>query len=153
MTINENHETLAKEDVDFQEMDYSDDGDFGKTSSRSRSISTRNNKQSWKSRYICIQFHKMLALASFPMNNIAFLLFLDVKWHNSESTTLMRYECPAVNNFWRIGCKMFHGKWLRFMSGPKNKGDIVKYLGRMVGSLLQIVFAHTGSQDTHRGVL
>jgi hypothetical protein len=23
-----NHETLAKEDVDFQEMDYSDDGDF-----------------------------------------------------------------------------------------------------------------------------
>ena len=26
--INENHETLAKEDVDFQEMDYSDDGDF-----------------------------------------------------------------------------------------------------------------------------
>ena len=26
--INENHETLAKKDVDFQEMDYSDDGDF-----------------------------------------------------------------------------------------------------------------------------
>ena len=72
----------------------------------------------------------MLALASFPMDNIAFfLLFLDVvKWHNSESTTLMRYECPAVNKFWRIGYKMFHDKWLRFMSGPKNKGDIIKYL-------------------------
>jgi hypothetical protein len=26
--INENHETFVKEDVDFQEMDYSDDGDF-----------------------------------------------------------------------------------------------------------------------------
>ena len=26
--IKGNHETLAKEDVDFQEMDYSDDGDF-----------------------------------------------------------------------------------------------------------------------------
>ena len=39
------------------------------------------------------------------------LLFLDVvKWYNSESTTLMRYECPAVNKFWRIGYKMFHGK-------------------------------------------
>jgi hypothetical protein len=25
--INENHETLAKEEVDFQEMDNSDDGD------------------------------------------------------------------------------------------------------------------------------
>jgi hypothetical protein len=82
----------------------------------------------------------MLALASFPMHNIAVLLFLDVvKWHNSESTTLMRYECPAVNKFWRIGYKMFHGKWLRFMSGPKNKGDIVKYVWRMVGSLLQIL--------------
>ena len=69
-----------------------------------------------------------------------FLLFLDVvKWHNSESTTLMRYECPAVNKFWRIGYTMFHGKWLRFMSGPKNKGDIVKYILRMVGSLLQIL--------------
>jgi hypothetical protein len=51
----------------------------------------------------------------------------------------MRYECPAVNKFWRIGYKMFHGKWLRFTSGPKNKGDIVKYLWRMVGSLLQIL--------------
>ena len=84
----------------------------------------------------------MLALASFPMDNIAFFLklFLDVvKWHNSESTTLMRYECSAVNKFWRIGYKIVHGKWLRFMSGPKNKGDIVKYLRRMVGSLLQIL--------------
>jgi hypothetical protein len=71
----------------------------------------------------------MLALASFPMDNIAFLLFLDVvKWHNSETTILIRYECPAVNKFWRIGYKIFHGKWLRFMSGPKNTGDIVKYL-------------------------
>ena len=58
-----------------------------------------------------------------------FLSFLDVvKWHNSESTTLMRHECPAVNKIWRIGYKMLHGKWLRFMSGPKNKGFIVKYL-------------------------
>jgi hypothetical protein len=69
----------------------------------------------------------MLALASFPMENIVFfLLFLDVvKWHNSESTTLMKYECPELTSF---GYKMFHGKWLWFMSGPKNKGDIVKYL-------------------------
>ena len=58
-----------------------------------------------------------------------FLLFLDVvKWHNSESTTLLRYECPAINKFWRIGYKMFNGKLLMFMSGPKNKDDIVKYL-------------------------
>jgi hypothetical protein len=51
----------------------------------------------------------MLALASFPMHNIVVLLFLDVvKWHNSESTTLMRYKCPEVNKFWRIGYKIFN---------------------------------------------
>ena len=89
--IKENHETLAKEDVDFQEMDYSDDGHFEnedkkhiyllfheqswKSRYKSRSISTRNNEQSWKSRYIWIQFHKMLVLASFPMDNIAFFYY------------------------------------------------------------------------------
>jgi hypothetical protein len=39
----------------------------------------------------------------------------------------MRYD-TAVNKFWRIGYKMFHGKWLRYMSGPKNKGDLVNRL-------------------------
>jgi hypothetical protein len=37
----------------------------------------------------------------------------------------MRYNDTAVNKFWRIGYKMFHGKWLRYMNGPKNKGDLV----------------------------
>jgi hypothetical protein len=64
MTINENHEILAKEDVDFQEMDYSDDSDFENEDEKHLldliSISTRNDEQSWKSRYIWIQFHKML---------------------------------------------------------------------------------------------
>ena len=55
----------------------------------------------------------MLALASFPMEIIGFfLLFLDVvKWHNSESTTLMRYECPELTRFGELDtkCSMVNG--------------------------------------------
>jgi hypothetical protein len=60
---------------------------------------------------------KMLALASFPMDNIAFLLFLDVvKWHNSESTTLMRYECPELTSFGELDtkCSMVNGYLLLY---------------------------------------
>ena len=76
-----------------------------------------------------IQFNQLLSTQSFPMDNITFLLFLDVvRWYGKTSTTQMRYNDTAVNKFWRIGYKMFHGKWLRYMSGPKNKGDLVNRL-------------------------
>jgi hypothetical protein len=56
------------------------------------------------------------------MDNIAFLLFLDVvKWHNSESTTLMRYECPAVNKFWRIFRPDFQNDHRRYNPFPGNR--------------------------------
>jgi hypothetical protein len=56
-----------------------------------------------------IQFNQLLSTQSFPMDNIAFLLFLDVvRWYGKTSTTQMRYNDTAVNKFWRIGYKMFH---------------------------------------------
>ena len=36
----------------------------------------------------------------------------------------MRFS-PTVKRFWRIGYCLFHGKWLHFMSGPKNLGQKV----------------------------
>jgi hypothetical protein len=73
-----------------------------------------------------IKFNKLLSTDSFPLENIAYLLFLDVvKWFDSGNTTSMRYEDPVVNKFWRIGYKMFHGKWLRFMRGPKSRGELI----------------------------
>ncbi|MEW8542406.1 MAG: YqaJ viral recombinase family protein, partial [Candidatus Thiodiazotropha sp.] len=72
------------------------------------------------------KFNFLLASHKFPLDNIAFLLFLDVvRWFDCDTSVTMRYE-PVVKKFWRIGYKLFHGKWLRFMSGPKNKGEIVK---------------------------
>lgn len=71
------------------------------------------------------KFHEMVAAGSFPMKNIAYLLFLDVvRWYSSESTTTMRYD-DVVSRFWRTGYKLFHGRFLRFISGPKNRGEII----------------------------
>ena len=30
----------------------------------------------------------------------------------------------TVKHFWRIGFRLFHGKWLKCMSGPKNTGTL-----------------------------
>ena len=72
-----------------------------------------------------IQFNRLLSDGKFPMTNIAFLLFLDiVRWYSlDDSTTTMRY-CEEVKEFWRTGLRLFHGRFLRFMGGPKNKGQI-----------------------------
>ena len=36
----------------------------------------------------------------------------------------MRY-CEEMKEFWRTGLRLFHGRFLRFMGGPKNKGQIL----------------------------
>ena len=72
-----------------------------------------------------VKLNKMLANKEFPLNNIAFLLFMDVcKFMSLENSCSMRYS-DKVKQFWRIGFKLFHGKWLRFMGGPKHTGEII----------------------------
>ena len=41
-----------------------------------------------------------------------------------RNSSAMRYS-DKVKQFWRIGYKLFHGKWLRFMGGPKRRGQVV----------------------------
>ena len=70
-----------------------------------------------------IAFNRLVAEKSFPMSNIAYLLFLDiVNWFSTKTTTQMRYS-DEVKRFWRVGLKLFKGKFLRFMSGMKNSGQ------------------------------
>lgn len=70
--------------------------------------------------------HRLVSVKKFPLNNIAYLLFLDVvRWFALEhSTSQMRYS-DEVKLFWRKGLRLFHGRFLRFMSGPKNSEDIL----------------------------
>jgi hypothetical protein len=44
-----------------------------------------------------------------------------------ENTSSMRYS-DKVKEFWKIEFKLFHGKWLRFMGGPKHRGQLLLYL-------------------------
>ena len=73
-----------------------------------------------------ISFNRLLAEKKIPVHNIAFLLFIDVvRWFSLEGyTTSMRYS-EQVKLFWRTGLRLFGGRFLRFMGGPKNKGNIV----------------------------
>ena len=41
-----------------------------------------------------------------------------------ENTSGIRYS-HKVKHFWRIGYRLFHGKWLKFMSGPKHSGTLM----------------------------
>ena len=76
-----------------------------------------------------LKFNKMLAEGTFPMSNIAYLLFLDiVEWYSTDSTTNMRYS-DETKQFWRVGMKLFKGKFMRFMSGLKNAGQEESELG------------------------
>ena len=67
-----------------------------------------------------LAFNRLLAEGRFPLDNIAFLLFLDVvRWYDLEkNTTAMRYN-PDVKLFWNTGLKLFKGRFLRFMGGQR----------------------------------
>ena len=72
-----------------------------------------------------VNFFKLVDEKRFPLDNIALELFLDVvKWFSISSTTLMRYH-RSSKAFWRLGYVLFHGRFLRFMSGFKNISSII----------------------------
>ena len=59
------------------------------------------------------------------MNNICFLLFTDsIEWFSCQNTCNMKYQTETMQ-FWQIGYRLFHGKFLRFMSGLRNYGQVL----------------------------
>ena len=69
------------------------------------------------------------SLRTFPTDNIKnfafYWLFLDVvSWFNCASTCEMQYT-PICIKFWQVGYRIFHGKFLRFMSGLRNLGQVI----------------------------
>jgi hypothetical protein len=67
--------------------------------------------------YDWINFHKMILKGTFPLDNIALRLFLDVvRYYSCSDKHSMRYS-DQVCQFWNTGHRLFHGKFLRFMSG------------------------------------
>jgi hypothetical protein len=72
-----------------------------------------------------LKFFKLVQEGKFPLNNIAFELFLDiVELFDKDESRQMRYSPSTLQFFW-LGRKLFGGRFIRFMSGPKNESDIL----------------------------
>ena len=74
-----------------------------------------------------MKFNRLVAGNILPLGNIAYLLLLDiVNWFSVDTTTQMRYS-DDVKRFWRVGMKLFKGKFLRYRSGMKNSRQSYEY--------------------------
>lgn len=59
------------------------------------------------------------------MKNIAFRLLLEtVCWFTVQSTTAMWYW-PDTLKFWKLGYRIFHERFVLFMSGMKSIGNAI----------------------------
>ena len=68
---------------------------------------------------------KQLASGDFSPTNIAFLLCLErSRWESLVTTTQMHFR-PVTKQFWLVVYRLLKGKGLRFLSGPKNWGQVV----------------------------
>ncbi len=68
-------------------------------------------------------FMRQLSEGTFPTNNLAYKLFLDVvKLHEQGSIYAMRYS-PTVKQFWAVGYRLFKSTFIRFMGGLKCQGQ------------------------------
>lgn len=74
---------------------------------------------------VFMRFFELVKNDKFPPNQIAYLLFLDViRLLASNDIRQMRYS-DEIKLFWRIGSKLFHGRFLRFMSGQKSTAEFL----------------------------
>jgi hypothetical protein len=72
-----------------------------------------------------LKFFKLVQYGKFPLNNIAFELFLDiVELFDKDESRQMRYS-PSTLQFVWLGRKLFGSCFIRFMSGPKHESDIL----------------------------
>ena len=68
---------------------------------------------------------KQLAAGDFSPTNIAFLLCLErSRWESLVTTTQMCFRA-VTKQFWLVIYRLLKGKGLRFLSGPKNWGQVV----------------------------
>ena len=70
-------------------------------------------------------FFRLVRDGKFPLDNIALTLFIDViRWFSCETSTQLRYSRES-KTFWKLGYVLFGGRFVQFMGGLKNEGQIV----------------------------
>ena len=94
----------------------------------------------------CI-FVDLVSKNDFPLNNIAWQLFLDVvRFYNADNVTGLRFDDENSSNmlFWIYGQWLMHGKFTRFMAGEKFAGALTlgqRIKGRLNPKGIDIDFA------------
>ncbi|XP_035687318.1 uncharacterized protein LOC118423289 [Branchiostoma floridae] len=75
---------------------------------------------------ILLRFCHLVEAGKFPLDNICFHLWCEVvDWYNLDtSSTGMRYS-PVTKTFWKIGWRLFGGRFLRLMSGNRGIGQVL----------------------------
>lgn len=72
-----------------------------------------------------LDFCRLVHSNKFPLDNIAYLLWIEVlKWYTMANTSSMRYS-DQTKKFWKLGWRVFGGKFINFMSGYKNTSQVV----------------------------
>ena len=103
----------------------SDEGEFNELVARAFKVL---NKAGLKEQFLA--FFQLVANNSFPLDNLSLLLFLEtVKFFYCANTSEMRYS-DITKWFWKAGYRLFHGKFLYFMGGPKNIGTLAESTSR-----------------------
>jgi hypothetical protein len=90
-----------------------------------------------------LHFIKLVDEDKFPLTNIALILWTEVvKWYGCTLTSQMRYS-KETKMFWKLGYRIFGGKFANFMSGfkcgPRSQSSDFK--GCMPPTLGEINFA------------
>ena len=76
-----------------------------------------------------VVFITLIGKGTMPLDNIAFLLALEVGRRYSVDSTNRMWYWPETTLFWRVELKLFHGSFKRFMSGGKLEGQIIENSG------------------------
>ena len=72
-----------------------------------------------------LDFCRLVHSNNFPLDNIAYLLWVEVlRWYTMENTSSMRYS-EQTKKIWKLGMRMFGGRFIHFMSGHKNTSQVV----------------------------
>lgn len=100
-------------------------------------MNKHNQLQNWQNIF------KALANRRLPFTNIAYKLFLDAEfWFSKDNSCPVRYD-DTVKRFWKTGKQLFKGKFIRFMSGLKNKvqlGVSANGMGELNTSMSSVTF-------------
>ena len=70
-------------------------------------------------------FIRLISECTYPLDNIAFMLFLEtVRWYSMQTTTQMNYSEQSLD-FWKVRYRLMGDRFLLFMGGMKNQGQVV----------------------------